>query len=96
MCISKVREIHTKYKNGDKTVPRDVMIVAHGHFGRVLISRWIQFPLHLGENGFYFNYMSTTLLIQFSGTHFTAEAGGVSRSYFCTSCFSNAFTIHIR
>jgi len=46
--IAKVHDWHRRYKEGDDTVTRDVMIIAHGHFSRVLISRWIQFPLHLG------------------------------------------------
>lgn len=42
-----VREYHKEYKEqGIHT--RDVLIVAHGHFSRVLISRWINFPLCLG------------------------------------------------
>ncbi|KAF8807720.1 phosphoglycerate mutase-like protein [Phlegmacium glaucopus] len=47
--ISKVRDYHRKYKDeGINT--RDVLIVAHGHFSRVLISRWIKFPLCLGTH----------------------------------------------
>ncbi|EDR15129.1 uncharacterized protein LACBIDRAFT_242520 [Laccaria bicolor S238N-H82] len=47
--ISKVREYHKQYKEqGINT--RDVLIVAHGHFSRVLISRWIKFPLCLGTH----------------------------------------------
>ena len=29
---------------------RDIMIVAHGHFSRVLIARWVQFPICLGTH----------------------------------------------
>jgi len=47
--IRKVREYHREYKEkGIHT--RDVLIVAHGHFSRVLISRWINFPLCLGTH----------------------------------------------
>jgi broad specificity phosphatase PhoE len=47
--ISKVRQYHKQYKEqGINT--RDVLIVAHGHFSRVLISRWIKFPLCLGTH----------------------------------------------
>ncbi|KAJ3516464.1 hypothetical protein NLJ89_g1113 [Agrocybe chaxingu] len=47
--IRKVREYHRQYKvEGIHT--RDVLIVAHGHFNRVLISRWINFPLCLGTH----------------------------------------------
>jgi len=47
--ISKVRDYHKEYKN-EGTNTRDVLIVAHGHFSRVLISRWIKFPLSLGTH----------------------------------------------
>ena len=43
-----VQEIHRQYFEEGKG-KRDVMIIAHGHFSRVLISRWVQFPLCLGE-----------------------------------------------
>ncbi|KAF9076144.1 phosphoglycerate mutase-like protein [Rhodocollybia butyracea] len=47
--IAKVREYHKQYhEQGLNT--RDVLIVAHGHLSRVLISRWINFPLHLGTH----------------------------------------------
>ncbi|KAF9270079.1 phosphoglycerate mutase-like protein [Marasmius fiardii PR-910] len=47
--IAKVREYHRQYyEEGLNT--RDVMIVAHGHFSRVFISRWIEFPLRLGTH----------------------------------------------
>ncbi|KIM47879.1 hypothetical protein M413DRAFT_439557 [Hebeloma cylindrosporum] len=47
--IKKVREYHRQYKE-DGLNTRDVLIVAHGHFNRVLISRWITFPLCLGTH----------------------------------------------
>ncbi|PPQ67043.1 hypothetical protein CVT26_009940 [Gymnopilus dilepis] len=47
--IKKVREHHQQYKEG-KVDTRDVLIVAHGHFNRVLISRWINFSLCLGTH----------------------------------------------
>ncbi|KAF9569896.1 phosphoglycerate mutase-like protein [Agrocybe pediades] len=47
--IKKVREYHRQYKEEGANT-RDVLIVAHGHFSRVLISRWIQFPLCLGTH----------------------------------------------
>ncbi|KAF8167766.1 histidine phosphatase superfamily [Crassisporium funariophilum] len=47
--IAKVREYHRQYKE-DGSHTRDVLIVAHGHFSRVLISRWINFPLNLGTH----------------------------------------------
>ncbi|KAG6911538.1 hypothetical protein DXG01_011840 [Tephrocybe rancida] len=47
--IANVREYHRQYKEEGLNT-RDVMIVAHGHFSRVLISRWINFPLCLGTH----------------------------------------------
>ncbi|KAJ7293442.1 histidine phosphatase superfamily [Mycena rebaudengoi] len=47
--IAKVREHHRRYKE-EGIGSRDVVIVAHGHFSRVLISRWIKFPLCLGTH----------------------------------------------
>ncbi|KIK70850.1 hypothetical protein GYMLUDRAFT_148388 [Collybiopsis luxurians FD-317 M1] len=47
--IASVREYHRQYhEEGLNT--RDVVIVAHGHLSRVLIARWIQFPLRLGTH----------------------------------------------
>ncbi|KAJ7076575.1 histidine phosphatase superfamily [Mycena belliarum] len=49
--IAKVREYHRQYKEEpSSTNTRDVVIVAHGHFSRVLIARWINFPLCLGTH----------------------------------------------
>ena len=46
---TKVHEYHRKYfEEGEGT--RDVLIVAHGHFNRVFISRWVEFSLCLGES----------------------------------------------
>ncbi|KAH9858200.1 phosphoglycerate mutase-like protein [Lenzites betulinus] len=47
--IEKVREHHRAWKEEGKG-SRDVVIVAHGHFSRVLIARWINFPLSLGTH----------------------------------------------
>jgi len=47
--IASVREYHRQYhEEGLHT--RDVAIVAHGHFSRVLIARWIEFSLRLGTH----------------------------------------------
>ncbi|TFY74675.1 hypothetical protein EWM64_g9338 [Hericium alpestre] len=46
-----VREYHRKWKEEGEG-PRDVVIVAHGHFNRCLIARWIKQPLC---NGTFFN-----------------------------------------
>jgi len=47
--VAKVRECHRKYKDGECNT-RDVMIVAHGHFNRVFVARWLNFPLRSGEH----------------------------------------------
>jgi probable phosphoglycerate mutase len=47
--IEQVRAYHNKYYE-EGTVCRDVMIVAHGHFGRIFTARWVGFPLAYGEN----------------------------------------------
>ncbi|KDR85337.1 hypothetical protein GALMADRAFT_218430 [Galerina marginata CBS 339.88] len=47
--INMVREYHKQYIEGVRQ-DRDVVIVAHGHFNRVLISRWIRFSLCLGTH----------------------------------------------
>lgn len=46
--IEKVQELHRQYFE-EGIGKRDIMIVAHGHFSRVLISRWVQFPMSLGK-----------------------------------------------
>ena len=48
---AQVREHHKKYLAGECD-HRDVLVVAHGHFNRVLISRWIRFPLSIGMTPF--------------------------------------------
>ncbi|KAG9314253.1 histidine phosphatase superfamily [Chiua virens] len=47
--IAKVHEYHRQYFEEGKG-SRDVLIVAHGHFNRVFISRWINFSLELGTH----------------------------------------------
>ena len=49
MVHVQVRETHRKYLE-DGVGARDVVIVAHGHFNRVFISRWVGFPLALGKS----------------------------------------------
>jgi probable phosphoglycerate mutase len=44
----KVREYHRKWKEEGQGT-RDVVIVAHGHFNRCLIPRWIGLPLSEGS-----------------------------------------------
>jgi len=48
-AIRAVREHHRKWKE-DGVGSRDVVVIAHGHFNRVFISRWINFPLSLGTH----------------------------------------------
>ena len=50
--ISMVRERHTQWKLHGKC-SRDVVIVAHGHFNRCMIARWLGMPLIEGTK---FNY----------------------------------------
>ncbi|KIY45749.1 phosphoglycerate mutase-like protein [Fistulina hepatica ATCC 64428] len=45
--IEQVREHHRQYFEGTVNT-RDVMVVAHGHFNRCLIARWLKFDLFLG------------------------------------------------
>ncbi|KAJ8594858.1 phosphoglycerate mutase-like protein [Rhizopogon salebrosus TDB-379] len=47
--VAKVREYHRQYFEEGKGT-RDVLIVAHGHFNRVFISRWMEFDLTLGTH----------------------------------------------
>jgi hypothetical protein len=43
----KVREYHRKWKEESQGT-RDVVIIAHGHFNRCLIARWVGLPLSEG------------------------------------------------
>ncbi|KAI9460985.1 phosphoglycerate mutase-like protein [Lactarius psammicola] len=45
--IGDVREYHRKWKEEGQGT-RDVVIVAHGHFNRCLIARWVGLPLSEG------------------------------------------------
>jgi len=71
-----VREYHRQYFEEGKGT-RDVLIVAHGHFNRVFISRWIGFDLALGMI-----QLSDSVIpcaqARLPGTHFNVEPGGVS------------------
>lgn len=45
--MHQVREIHRRFQ--EKGIgARDVLIVAHAHFTRVLIARWLEAPVTLG------------------------------------------------
>ena len=44
-----VREYHRKWKEEGQGT-RDVVIVAHGHFNRCLIARWLKLPLSEGAH----------------------------------------------
>jgi len=45
--IAKVKDTHRRYLEGNGR--RDVLIVAHGHFSRSLIARWMLAPLTTGR-----------------------------------------------
>lgn len=47
--IDKIQEKHRLFFE-EGIGHRDIVIIAHGHFSRVFISRWVQFPLHLGKS----------------------------------------------
>ncbi|KAI0051662.1 phosphoglycerate mutase-like protein [Auriscalpium vulgare] len=47
--IADVREYHRKWKEEGQGT-RDVVIVAHGHFNRCLIARWMMTPLCAGDH----------------------------------------------
>ncbi|PAV22280.1 phosphoglycerate mutase [Pyrrhoderma noxium] len=47
--IDKIQEKHRLFFE-EGIGHRDIVIIAHGHFSRVFISRWVQFPLHLGTH----------------------------------------------
>jgi len=48
LVISRVRDIHRKYFE-EGAEKRDVLIVAHGHFTRCFVARWLEQPLILGK-----------------------------------------------
>ncbi|KAL5519051.1 hypothetical protein ACEPAH_734 [Sanghuangporus vaninii] len=47
--IDQVQEYHRRYFE-EGIGKRDVLIVSHGHFSRVMIARWVQFPMSLGTH----------------------------------------------
>lgn len=71
-----VREYHRKYFE-EGTGTRDVLIVAHGHFNRVFIARWVEFSLCLGKCPVSFE-VDGVINGDGVGTHFNVEPGGVS------------------
>lgn len=74
--IAKVRDYHRRYfEEGDGT--RDVLIVAHGHFNRVLIARWVEFPICLGEQPISSPFICPAADRDYLGTHFNVEPGSV-------------------
>ncbi|KAF8349767.1 histidine phosphatase superfamily [Amanita rubescens] len=48
--IAKVCKWHQEYLEDSTSDKPDVIIFAHGHFGRVLITRWLGFPLAEGKH----------------------------------------------
>lgn len=74
--IAKVRDYHRKFfEEGEGR--RDVLIVAHGHFNRVLIARWVEFNLCLGRP-FCCYCVSCSDEPIIAGTHFNVEPGSVA------------------
>jgi hypothetical protein len=73
-CRSRVRPALTP------SYPSRVESQVASHFSRVLISRWINFPLCLGK---FTSYLMRVvhLLALISGTHFNVEPGGNALSY---------------
>ena len=49
LIVQQVQQHHKNYLE-EGVGSRDVVIVAHGHFNRVFISRWVEFPLALGSS----------------------------------------------
>jgi len=49
--IAEVKKIHRAYLE-EGAGRQDVLIVAHGHFSRCLIARWLNTPLFTGEHKF--------------------------------------------
>ncbi|KAK0464959.1 histidine phosphatase superfamily [Desarmillaria tabescens] len=64
IVIKNVREYHRQYKEEGLNT-RDVVIVAHGHFSRVLLARWIRFS-------------PPPRYVKFISTNFNVEPGGVA------------------
>lgn len=60
MTCQQVREHHRLWKEEGKG-SRDVVIFAHGHFNRCLVSRWIGFPLSLGTSSLRIAYLALTV-----------------------------------
>lgn len=62
---------------------RDVMVVAHGHFSRVFISRWINFPLELGMGFLSRLNMNAQTLIDLQGLTLTSNLEGFVPWCYC-------------
>jgi broad specificity phosphatase PhoE len=75
-----VREYHRQYWEEDRYA-RDVLIVAHGHFIRSLIPRWMNAPLTYGRHIPVLTFLGI-LIENFTGAYFDAEPGGVRLMFF--------------
>jgi sedoheptulose-bisphosphatase len=71
--IEKVRERHLNWKNHGKC-SRDVVIVAHGHFNRCLIARWLNMPLAAGTKFTFDAAGVRSLFISFENKRLTYTA----------------------
>ncbi|KIJ45147.1 hypothetical protein M422DRAFT_29997 [Sphaerobolus stellatus SS14] len=67
--IKNIREIHRKYRE-EGVGKRDVLVVAHGHFTRVLIARWLEAPITLGAH---FNVEAAGVAVLSYNHHSLAE-----------------------
>ncbi|KAG9100328.1 hypothetical protein FS749_015628 [Ceratobasidium sp. UAMH 11750] len=74
--VERVRTLHRRYLE-EGVGKRDVIIVAHGHFSRVFITRWLRLDLMLGS---YLNLCLLHLNLQgnFVGTRWMMEPAGVA------------------
>ncbi|KIL71798.1 hypothetical protein M378DRAFT_155407 [Amanita muscaria Koide BX008] len=58
--IAKVHQWHREYLEDNSSNKPDVMVVAHGHFSRVLVARWLGYPL---PNGKHFNIGTASITV---------------------------------
>jgi len=76
LSTRQVREYHREWREEGQGT-RDVVIVAHGHFNRCLIARWIDLPLSEGARPKYRTQRLSFIKLAFTGTKFNVEPAGV-------------------